>query len=642
MNPQDEAEIHLRDYYYILVKRKKMVLACLAASLLLGIFLTFTAKVLYEATATLLIEKQNPNVVDFKEVMAFDSSSTDYYQTQYQILRSESLVRELIEREHLDQDHYLRGLKEGGLRARLRKTALIGNRLAPFIAERKAEDLFISRMLKIKPIRNSQLVSVVVRHPDKKRAAEIVNTLAELYIERNLRSRYDTSTQATKLIAEQLVTLKDKVALADRRLQKYKESKGLVNITSIREQDAFLQDAKLSLLKLQAKEARLAKRYLEAHPKRIHLRSQIEGLEEKMAVEDKRKLEEGSMAIKYSELEREAESAKKIYEALLERLEETQSEAKSQASNILIVDKAVPEPRPSSPKPFLNLLMAFILGLAGGLMAAFLAEYLDSTVKVPDDIEKGLGLDLYGIIPKAERIRENPLEGEIFLNRAGAASPASESIRALRTALLFKLRHISGARVLIITSPNPEEGKSTIALNLAAAFQQNHLRVLLVDADLRRPRLHKAFGLSVDEGLTNILEGQADFSTAVKKNVAGLGIDFLAAGTILDHPTEILGTEQTKSFFRGVRSAYDIILLDTSPYLAVADVAVLSEYADLALVIACYHKTDKRHLAEVKRFFSESQLNLVGLVMNQVNPREKNYYYHRYYYYGYGEPLPKR
>ena len=132
MNPPDEEEIHLRDYYYVLLKRRMIVAVFLAASLLAGMALTFNAKVLYESTATLLIEKQNPNVVDFKEVMAFDASSTDYYQTQYQILRSESLVRELIERENLESDRYLRGMKEGGWRSWMRKTALMGDHFAPY------------------------------------------------------------------------------------------------------------------------------------------------------------------------------------------------------------------------------------------------------------------------------------------------------------------------------------------------------------------------------------------------------------------------------------------------------------------------------------------------------------------------------
>ncbi len=635
-----EEEIHLRDYYYILIKRKKVILFSTVAALLLGIFLTVTAKVLYESSVTLLIDKQTPNVVDFKEVMAFDSASTDYYQTQYQILKSEGLIRDVIAAENLSQDSFLQGMQRGRLRHWLGQH--LPEHFGPFFSERTLGDLFIARMLKVKPVRNSQLVAVTVIHPDSRRAAEIANTLAKLYIQRSLKSRYEASTQATELIAGQLGDLKTKVGEAESKLQQYKQEHGLINIPSIRQKDKFIQDAKLELVKLQAEESKIAKRYLEAHPKRIHLRSQIEGLADKIKEEESKNLELGGVAVKYSELEREAQSSRKVYESLLQRLEETHSEAKAQASNIVVVDQAAPEPRPARPKPLINLLVAFFLGLTGGVMAAFLIEYLDSTVKVPDDIEKGLGLELYGIIPKADRNAENPLNGEIFLSRAGAPSPASESVRALRTALLFKMRHFEKAKVILVTSPNPEEGKTTISLNLAAAFQQNHLRVLLIDADLRRPRLHKALGIDSQTGLTDMIEKQADVLSVVKKDAAGLGFDFLPAGTILDHPTEILGTDSAKKIFEEMRRLYDIVLLDSSPYLAVADVAVLSEYADFAIIVARYHKTDKRHLKDIKRLFSESQLKGLGLVMNQVHPDEKDYYYHRYYYYGYGEPTPPR
>ena len=146
----------------------------------------------------------------------------------------------------------------------------------------------------------------------------------------------------------------------------------------------------------------------------------------------------------------------------------------------------------------------------------------------------------------------------------------------------------------------------------------------------------------MEAGLTDILEKPSHGLSVIKKDAAGLGFDFLPAGTILDHPTEILGTEFAKKLFGNLRLLYDIILLDSSPYLAVADVAILSEYTDFAVIVARYHKTDKRHLKDVKRFFSESQIKGLGLVMNQVSANEKDYYYHRYYYYGYGDPTPPR
>ncbi len=635
-----EEEIHLRDYYYVLVKRRKVILSFLLMTLLTGIFLTFTETVVYQGSATLLIEKDHPNILDFKEVLSVDSSSTDYYQTQCQILRSAGLVRELIIAQKLEEDPYLQRLIHGQLRNFLRKQPWIARALGVYLVARNPEDVFIKEMLQIKPIRNSQLVTVSVLHPENRRAAALANALARLFIEQNLKNRYAASTQATELIAGQMGDLKERVAEADKKLQTYKEEHSLVSIPSLREKDEFLQDAKLALVKLQSQESRMAKRYLPAHPKRIHLRSEIEGLEEKIKSEETKKMELGSLAIKYGELEREAESAQKVYKALMERLEQTHSEAQAQASNMMIVDQAVAEPRPSRPRPVMNFMMALALGLFGGVLAAFLVEYLDPTVKIPDDIEKGLGLELFGMIPRAGRPKGSSADSEIFLKAAAGSNPAAEAIRALRTALVFKLRHVKGSHVLLITSPNPEEGKSTVALNLAAAFQQNHFRTILVDADLRRPRLHKALVFEDKKGLSDVLDQQCGIHEAICKNVAGLGFDFLSAGMVLDHPTELLGTESAVKLFNRLREEYDMVILDTSPYLAVADVAVLSEYADAGIVVARYHKTDKRHLKDVKRFFEDASLKTVGVVMNLVEPRERNYYYHRYYYYGYGSNAP--
>lgn len=636
-----DEEIHLRDYYYILMKRRRLILSFLVAVLFLGAFFTMTEKTIYQATTTLLIEKENPNVVDFKEVMAFDASTTDYYQTQYQIMKGAGLIRELIQEEKLNKDVYLQSLIHGRLRGFLLKQRWVPDFYNVFLASRKPEDVFISRMLQIKPVRNSQLVSINVLHPNSQRAASIANTLARLYIDQNLKNRYLVSTQAMDLISGQLGDLKSKVAESEQKLQKYKEENALVSIPSLHVKDEFLQDAKLALVKLQSQEARMAKRYLPEHPKRIHLRSQIEGLEEQMRREETKTIELGSVAIKYDELEREANSARKVYNSLLDRLEQTHSEANAQASNLTVVDRAVPEPRPARPRPFLNFLMALALGLSGGCLLAFFLEYLDSTVKIPEDIERGAGLDLFGIIPEAE-MKSVQGRSDLFFE-SDKSSPASEALRALRTSILFRFRHLRGCRVILMTSPNPQEGKTTLIANLALAFQQNHLRVLLIDADLRRPRIHKLLNISEDKGLTEVLEGEVGAAEAIRKNVGGLGFDLLSSGVHSHHPTELLGTEKMEQLMESLKKYYDIILIDSPPFLAVADVVVLSEHANAIVSVAAYRKTDMRHLRKLKQRFAEIGPNrLLGVVINRVSAREKDLYYQQYYYYGYGDNIPKK
>lgn len=636
-----QTEIHLRDYLYILKKRRSAAILFFVLMVILGGIYTVRASVLYQSTATILIERENPNIVDFNQVMNMDASASDYYQTQFLMLKSESLIGELIREEDMLEDPYFKGMQKGFLRRYLKKVPFLPSWFEQFMQPHFPEKLFLRKMLDVDPVPNTRLVKVSVKHVNPERAKVYANSLVQLFIQRNLRDRYMLSSQATQLISGQVEELKRKVYDAEVKLQQYKEDNDLVSIPSIHKTDEFIQEAKLELVKIQAEEAKLAKRYLPAHPKRIHIRSQIEGLAEKIKEEEQSKLDLGRVAIEYGQLAREHESSKQIYQALLSRLEETTSEANTQASNIIVVDKARAPVRPFKPQPFFNMVVFSFLGLFGGIMLTFFLEYLDSTIKIPDDVEKAVGLEMLGIIPKAGKTRKGPLKGEVSFDTS-KPSPVAESFRALRTALLFKLRKVPGCRVLMITSPNPSEGKTTVSLNLAAAFQQNHLKVLLIDGDLRKPRLNKALNLDQKNGLMEVLEENLSLEEAIHENLEGLGYDFLSSGAHSSKPTEALGSEKMKVVIEKLREIYDIIIIDSSPYLAVADTVVLSEYAHGIVVSTKYHQTDKRHLKEIKRRFSHALSKVLGVVINQVSVREKDHYYQQHYYYGYGESSPKK
>ncbi|MBU3759439.1 MAG: polysaccharide biosynthesis tyrosine autokinase [Candidatus Omnitrophica bacterium] len=637
-----QQETNLWDYVYVLKKRKAAIAAAFILIVAAGVFFTYRAAVIYKATTTILIERENPNIVDFKEVMAFDASTTDYYQTQYQMLESRSLIDELIQAENLIEDPYLRGMKAGGIRKLLKKVPFYPDWLMPFVTDRSLDALIARRMLSVDPVRNSRLVKVSISHEDPQKAASVANTLVKLFIKKNLENRFLISRQATEMLADQLEELKLKVAQAEKNLQDYKEKNGLIAIPSMHVKDDFIQEAKLELVKTQAEEARLEKRYLPAHPKLIHVRSVIDALKAKIAEEENKKLELGRVAIDYGELEREAASARQIYETLLSRFQEMHSEAKSQASNILVVDEARAPERPDQPKPFINFLAAMFLGLMSGIALAFFLEYLDDTVKIPDDVEKGLSLELLGIVPNAEKDRKGPLGGELLLPQNGRPSQAAEAFRALRTALISKTRHIAGCRVFVVTSPNPSEGKSTISLNLAAAFSQNQSRVLLIDADLRKPKLHSRLKMPNSRGLTDVLEAKAVPSEVILSNAQSCGFDLLLSGTETQRAIELLGGERMNRFLSDMKMLYDIILIDSPPFLAVADSVVLSDYADVLTIIANYQNTEKRHLKDLKKRFSGFDHKLIGVVINQVKVRENDYYYHHHYYYGYGQTAPQK
>ncbi|MCM8775163.1 MAG: polysaccharide biosynthesis tyrosine autokinase [Candidatus Omnitrophica bacterium] len=645
--PLSQQEVHLREYFYILRKRRWLFLFFFLSMISLSFIFTAMEKVLYRSTTTILVERESPNIVDFTEVVTMDASTSEYYQTQYEMLKSRSLIERLVRKENLEQDPYLNRLRKGGIRQRLHQflkdQKLLTKWLDEFLGKRSLADVFVRRMLEVEPVRNTRLVKISIKHPVAVRTAEIANSLVDLFIQQNLENRFLVSNQVTELISGQLVEMKEKVSDAEKKLQEYKENNKLITIPSIHEKDKFIQDAKLELVKLQAEEARLSARYLPAHPKRIHIRSQIQSLEGKINEELEETLELSRKAVDYDQLVREAEGARKTYEALLARLEETDSQAKMQASNILIVDRAQVPVRPYKPQPFTNFIVAFCFGLMGAVFFAFFFEYLDSTVKIPDDIEKGLGMELLGIIPDAtETEKKDASKGELYVLN-GPHTPTAESFRALRTALLFRLRHLpSACSVILVTSPNPEEGKTTVALNLATVFHQNKLKTLLIESDLRKPRLYKFLGVPQEKGLSEILEGNLREQDTIHKNIDQVGFDFLSCGVHSPHPTEILGSSAMRHLLERLRLTYDIVIIDSPPYHPVADVAVLSDYAEAIVIVARYQKTDKRHLRDIKRRFSQEGNKIIGIVINRVSVRERDYYYHQYYYYGYGDESGKK
>ena len=163
-----------------------------------------------------------------------------------------------------------------------------------------------------------------------------------------------------------------------------------------------------------------------------------------------------------------------------------------------------------------------------------------------------------------------------------------------------------------------------------------------MDVDLRKPRLHKVFDVKREGGLKEVLEAEKSFQEAVYSPLPELGFDLLAACAPSDHPTEILGSEKMQALMEEIKKKYDIVIMDSPPYLAVADVAVLTEYTSAILIAARYQKTDRRHLRDAKRRFHPSESKVMGVVINRVSVREKDYYYHQYYYYGYGDNPSKR
>lgn len=376
-----------------------------------------------------------------------------------------------------------------------------------------------------------------------------------------------------------------------------------------------------------------------------------------------------SSAILYNSLKIELENKKNLLESLLKRQSETGVSARLKGlrtSNIRIVDRADLPLRPDSPRKFRNLLLALFLGLFGGLGLALVMEYLDNTVKSAEDIERYSGLPTLGVVPVFDE--DATLNGHYYAYRSGEEeeegrkkkkkeldkaetenggeprsielishfapdSTFAESYRSLRTALLLS-GPLASLKSLIITSPLPNEGKSVTISNLAISLAQMEKKVLLMDADLRRPKQHRIFNLKNHDGLSNYLTMGLELNKLIKTTLVP-SLYFINSGPVPPNPAELLGSDRMKALLDRLKAAFDFILIDTPPILSVTDAQVLGKMVDGLVLVVQADRTPREALKQTREVIDLLQLKTYGVVINALNLDNRGYYrrqYYRHYY----------
>lgn len=342
-------------------------------------------------------------------------------------------------------------------------------------------------------------------------------------------------------------------------------------------------------------------------------------------------------AIEFNILKRDVDANRQLYEGLLQKLKEATLEAGLRSSNVRIVDSARVPIAPSSPDIPRNLAIGLILGLSGGIGLAFLLESLDNTVRTPDQAELASGWPSLGVVPRFLRADTRGLQpAKLSLAKVELVacyrpkSEAAESYRSLRTSIL--LSALDPPKVLLVTSPLPQEGKTTTSVNCAIVLAQRGSRVLLVDADLRRPGVHRAFGLDRDGiGLSTLLEGTATMESVVTFYPQVANLSILPAGPPPPHPAELLGSSKMKSLIAQWRIDYDHVIIDTPPALSVTDPVILSVEADSVILVVRSGKTTKDALRRAADLFWQVNARAMGVVVNGIDLGSPDHYY---YYYG--------
>ena len=347
------------------------------------------------------------------------------------------------------------------------------------------------------------------------------------------------------------------------------------------------------------------------------LRSQVSSLEGDTLAEQDR-------SVRYNTLAREADTNRQIYDGLLQRYRTLNAAAGITASNIAVVDQAEIPGSPSSPNLPRNVAMALILGLAIAGGVVFLRDQMDDRLRIPEDVESKIGLPLLGVIPTAEN-------GDPVSALDDPKSPVAESYSALRTALLHSTRN-GLPHLLLVTSAQASEGKTTTSYAIARSFARVGRNVLLIDADLRRPNVHKIANVPNKVGLSTLLVGEAPLAQSIV-STAYPGLTVLPAGPIPPSPAELLSSPRMAALLEQVEGEYDLVVIDSAPILGLADSTELSALADgVALVVEANRGRGGQLKGALRRLRAMNPV-MVGAILTKYDPvRGGSYSYYGYNY----------
>lgn len=572
--------------------RRWTILTFLTVTFLVVVIGTSLQTRLYNASATVLIDMEPPSVLTVST--SRDDSTVgqtnyltyaDYYRTELEVLKSRRIAKRVYE-----------NLKLGKQSKFSKQPDPVGTLLG---------------QLDVDPIKQTRLVRIIVEDPNPRQAAQIANEFALVFVSDNL----------AKAAANEAMTL-----------------------------------MKNEYLKLQSKEAELSKRYKAKFPAMVRVHQQMNQLAGAIEKELSRQLsdEQSQSRTISQEVKRESEkeesnpteTEERAAGFLFKHLQENSVMGGLRPNNIRVQDFAQVPTKKSKPKVLLNLFLGFFFGLMGGVGAAAIEELLDGTVKVPQDIERNKNFISLGHIPK---IRPEPGQPEdVPLDPSHLCrymhlktnSEAAEGYRVIRTNLIYAAPE-NDTRTLLFTSPGSGEGKTTTISNLAIAFSQLGLKVLLVDADLRNPSVHTGFGMPQNPGLSEFLIDRNSFQEVIHRTGI-LNLSIVPSGACPPNPAELLALPKMQEFLKQAEQKFDRVLLDTAPILPVTDATLLAAFTKSVVAIAQSGKTPWQALDRLSAACEGVRAKLLGVILNNVVGADVPSYGYGHQNYPYGKPSSGR
>jgi polysaccharide biosynthesis transport protein len=708
-------EPHLYDYLLILRKHQWLILSFLLTVVTIVSVATFRMRPVYVAKATIEIDRENSNILPFQGTDSYDfmMDLENYIETQSRILTSETLALQTVKGSLAAYPDFSGG---GPTSEAIATGSLENQKKPPeisaFLGSLNVRRIPNSRLMEVSfestdpqlaaRILNSHLHNYIEQNYQSKYDATtqaskwLAGQLDELKVKveksENARIEYERQNQIwtvddkSNITTQRLSDLNKELtdaqteSLKREALYEFAESGDLDGVPELRD-NTVLQDMQKKRSDLSVQYTDAVNQYGPNFPKVQRIQAQIKEVDDQMIRErkgiivqlkndyreakqreellskalDQQKSDTNLMSeklVQYNILKRDAESYKTLYDGLLTKLKEAGIARGLQSSNIRIVDPAMVPSTPARPAKARNIALAFLVGLVGGVGLALLREYLDNTVKTPDDVETLARLPSLAVVPAFGDSGGSNKRSK-FLKGASAnghekrielvaqhlpKSQMSEAFRALRTALLLS-RADKPPQVILVTSALPREGKTTAAANLAVTLAQLGDKTVLVDADLRKPGVGRLLNLGSGKyaGLSSYLAGVSTLDLVTVPHPAIPNLAAIPTGPLPPNPADLLSSHKMSDAIAELRKKYKFIVIDSPPIMAATDAVILSVQADGVLLVVRSGETPKEAFTRTRDLLTSVNSRLLGVVLNAVDASAPDYYYsYRYYPYSYG------
>lgn len=671
---------NLRHYWHVILERRWLVIAAFVSVFVLCLVYLYKAPKIYAAKTRLQIDRESETMAGLSGPMAgMRGADVDYLNTQYKNLLSRSLIETVMKKLRLDQDpRYMKELEPIAVLtddisvSPIRMTRLVDVEVE-HTSPQKAADIantLASEYIEQNGVqRQKKTLDTVFFLRNQATALEQEVAKAEENIQAyRMQTKHVSLESNFNIIAEALQQSQSRFADAKVRahtgqttveeMEKHiAAGKPLAMFPTIA-MDSQIKSLQTQLTELENDMAGWGKRYKSKHPTMIQVSSKIEEVRRsvdrtaKQVAEtlrsdarlasaahenlantvkewEDKQMEWNKDKMSYDQLMRKAETCKALYNLVLARMKEVELVQKDKANNIRVVDPAIQPQIAVKPRIVLTLVIGAVGGVLVALGLALFVNYLDDSIKSQDDVETYLRLTFLGYIPniKSNSVVERDLQAHLH-----PQSNAAESFRTLRAAIALGAK-ADKLRVLTVTSTIPSEGKSLVASNLAIVLAQTGLKTLLIDADMRRPSVHKAFQLHSPVGLAAYLTEKANNIDDLVHNTEVPNLDVICCGPTPSQPSELLGSRRMMHFMQDVSKRYDRVIMDCPPISAVSDPLVLSSMADGVVFVTKFNKIRREHARKTVQRIQDAGIHVCGVVLNDIDFEGRDSYYYSYYYY---------